>query len=208
VSAVAIVAERPRLERRARLLAWGGNAWHLIEFAIALGAGIAAGSVALVAFGVDSLIEVAAGMTIVWRFTGTRLASATSERSAQRVIALSYFVLAAYVAVESLRDLVGGHEPGASWVGIGLAAVTAPTMPLLARAKRKVGHALGSAATVGEGGQNMICAYLSIALLVGLLANATLGWWWADPSAALVIGAVALREGVESWRGDACCETC
>lgn len=177
----------------------------MIEFAIALVAGIAAGSVALVAFGVDSIIEVAAGLTILWRFTGARLASATSERRAQQVIALSYFVLAAYVAVESIRDLVGGHEPGASWVGIGLAAVTAPTMPLLARAKRRVGHALGSAATVGEGGQNMICAYLSVALLVGLLANATLGWWWADPAAALVIGAVAAREGLESWRGDACC---
>jgi divalent metal cation (Fe/Co/Zn/Cd) transporter len=198
----------PRLERRARLLAWGGNAWHLIEFAIALGAGVAAGSVALVAFGVDSLIEVAAGLTIVWRFTGSRLGSAASERRAQQLIALSYFVLAAYVAVESVRDLVGGHEPAASWVGIVLAAVTAPTMPLLARAKRKVGHALGSAATVGEGGQNMICAYLSIALLVGLLANALIGWWWADPAAALVIGAVAAREGVESWRGDACCDTC
>ena len=208
MSTVALVADRLRLERRARLLAWGGNAWHVIEFAIALGAGIAAGSVALVAFGVDSLIEVAAGLTIVWRFTGTRLASATSERRAQQLIALSYFVLAAYVAVESVRDLVGGHEPGASWVGIGLAAITAPTMPLLARAKRKVGHALGSAATVGEGGQNMICAYLSIALLIGLLANATLGWWWADPVAALVIGAVALREGLGSWRGDACCDHC
>jgi divalent metal cation (Fe/Co/Zn/Cd) transporter len=208
VSTVALVADRPRLERRARLLAWSGNAWHLIEFAIALSAGVAAGSVALVAFGVDSLIEVAAGLTIVWRFTGSRLGSAASERRAQQLIALSYFVLAAYVAVESVRDLVGGYEPAASWVGIGLAAVTAPTMPLLARAKRKVGHALGSAATVGEGGQNMICAYLSIALLVGLLANALIGWWWADPAAALVIGAVAAREGVESWRGDACCDTC
>jgi divalent metal cation (Fe/Co/Zn/Cd) transporter len=208
MSTVAFLADRPRLERRARLLAWGGNAWHLIEFAIALGAGIAAGSVALVAFGIDSLIELAAGLTIVWRFTGSRLGSAPSERRAQQVIALSYFLLAAYVAVASVRDLVGGHEPAASWVGIGLAAVTAPTMPLLARAKRRVGHALGSAATVGEGGQNMICAYLSIALLVGLLANALVGWWWADPLAALVIGAVAAREGVESWRGDACCDTC
>ena len=186
----------------------GGNAWHLIEFAIALAAGIAAGSVALVAFGIDSLIEVAAGLTIVWRFTGSRLGSATSERRAQQLIALSYFILAAYVAVESVRDLVGGHEPAASWVGIGLAAITAPTMPLLARAKRRVGYALGSAATIGEGGQNMICAYLSIALLVGLLANALFGWWWADPAAALVIGAVALREGAESWRGDACSDTC
>ncbi len=198
-------AERARLEQRARRLAWAGNAWHLIEFAIAVGAGIAAGSIALIAFGVDSLIEVAAGLTIVWRFSGSRLGSATSERRAQEVIALSYFLLAGYVAVESLRDLAGGRQPGVSWVGIGLAAFTALSMPLLARAKRRVGHALGSAATVGEGGQNMICAYLSIALLVGLLANALAGWWWADPIAALVIGVVAAREGVESWRGDACC---
>jgi len=107
-----------------------------------------------------------------------------------------------------VRDLASGNEPGVSWVGIGLAAFTAPTMPLLARAKRRVGHALGSAATVGEGGQNMICAYLSVALLAGLLLNALVGWWWADPLAALVIGAVAVREGVESWRGDACCDAC
>jgi divalent metal cation (Fe/Co/Zn/Cd) transporter len=200
--------ERARLERQARLLAWGGNAWHIVEFAIAVGAGIAAGSIALVAFGVDSLIEVAAGLTIVWRFSGSRLASATSERRAQQIIAFSYFLLAAYVAVESVRDLASGNEPGVSWVGIGLAAFTAPTMPLLARAKRRVGHALGSAATVGEGGQNLICAYLSVALLAGLLLNALVGWWWADPLAALVIGAVAVREGVESWRGDACCDAC
>jgi divalent metal cation (Fe/Co/Zn/Cd) transporter len=200
--------ERAKLERRARRLAWGGNAWHLLEFAIAVGAGIAASSVALVGFGLDSLIELAAGVTIIWRFSGSRLGSPTSERRAQQVIAASYYLLAAFIAVESLRVLVGGTEPGVSWVGIGLAAVTAPTMPLLARAKQKVGRVLGSAATVGEGGQNMICAYLSIALLVGLLANALLGWWWADPIAALVIGAVALREGRETWRGDACCEAC
>ena len=206
MSTVALPAERPRLERRARLLAWAGNGWHVIEFGIALSAGIAAGSVALVAFGIDSAIELAAGLTIVWRFTGSRLGSPWSERRAQQLIALSYFLLAAYVAVESTRDLLGGDEPAASWVGIGLAAVTAPTMPLLARAKRRVGHALGSAAAVGEGGQNMICAYLSIALLVGLLANALAGWWWADPAAALVIGALAAREGIESWRGDACCD--
>src|SRR5206468_4740975 len=115
------------------------NAWHLFEFAIAIAAGIAAGSVALVGFGLDSLIELAAGVTIIWRFTGSRLGSPTSERKAQQVIAASYFLLAAFIAVESVRDLVGGIEPGVSWVGIGLAAVTAPTMPLLARAKQKVG---------------------------------------------------------------------
>ena len=106
--------ERSRLERRARRLAWGGNAWHVIEFAIAVGAGVAAGSIALVAFGVDSLIEVAAGLTIIWRFSGSRRGSATSERRAQQIIAFSYFLLAAYVAVESVRDLAGGNEPGVS----------------------------------------------------------------------------------------------
>jgi divalent metal cation (Fe/Co/Zn/Cd) transporter len=196
--------ERARLERRARLLAWGGNAWHIVEFAIAIGAGVAAGSIALIGFGADSLIEGMAGFVIVWLFTGSRLHSETAERRAQQVIAASYFLLAAFVAVASVRDLVGGYEPGVSWVGVGLAAVTAPTMPLLARAKRRVGRRLNSSATVSEAEQNMICAYLSIALLVGLLANALLGWWWADPAAALVIAAVAAREGRESWRGESC----
>jgi divalent metal cation (Fe/Co/Zn/Cd) transporter len=192
------------LEQRARLLAWGGNAWHLIEFVIAVAAGIAAGSIALIGFGFDSLIEAVAGFVIVWLFTGSRLISETAERRAQQLIASSYFVLAAYVAVESVRTLVGGIHPQTSWVGIALAAVTAPTMPLLARAKRRVGHALGSSATVGEAEQNMICAYLSVALLVGLGLNAAFGWWWADPAAAFVIAGVAAREGVESWRGEHC----
>jgi divalent metal cation (Fe/Co/Zn/Cd) transporter len=186
------------------LLAWGGNAWHLVEFAIAIGAGIAAGSIALIGFGADSLIEALSGFVIVWLFTGSRVHSETAERRAQQVIAASYFVLVTYITIESLRDLVGGHKPGVSWVGIGLAAVTAPTMPLLARAKRNVGRKLNSSATVSEAEQNMICAYLSIALLAGLLANALLGWWWADPGAALVIAAVAVKEGRESWRGDSC----
>lgn len=196
--------ERERLERRARLLAWGGNVWHFVEFAIAIGAGIAAGSVALIGFGADSLIEGLSGFVIVWLFTGSRLGSERAERRAQQLVALSYFVLAAYVLVESGRDLLGGHHPGVSWVGIGLAAVTAPTMPLLARAKRNVGRNLNSSATVSEAEQNMICAYLSIALLVGLLANALFGWWWADPAAALVIAGVAANEGRESWRGESC----
>jgi divalent metal cation (Fe/Co/Zn/Cd) transporter len=196
--------ERARLQRRARLLAWGGNAWHLVEFSIAIGAGVAAGSIALIGFGADSLIEALSGFVVIWLFTGARLRSETAERRAQRLIAASYFVLAAYVAVESIRDLAAGYKPGVSWVGVALAAVTAPTMPLLARAKRKVGVRLGSPATVSEAGQNMICAYLSIALLAGLLANALLGWWWADPGAALVIAGVAAREGRESWRGETC----
>ena len=200
--------ERTRLVGRARRLAWGGNAWHVVEFAIAVGAGLAAGSIALVGFGLDSLIEALAGFVILWRFAGRRVHSEQAERRAQQLIAASYFVLAAYIAVESLRTLVGGVHPEASWVGIGLALVTAPTMPLLARAKRRVGNRLGSSATVSEAEQNMICAYLSIALLAGLGANALLSWWWADPVAALAIGAVAVREGITSWHGEACCDAC
>ena len=196
--------ERERLERRAKLLAWGGNGWHVIEFAIALAAGIAAGSVALVGFGIDSLIELLAGGVIVWLFSGGRGSSHTAERRAQQLITASYGILVVYIGVEAIRDLLGSHHPGVSWAGIGLAAFTAPTMPLLARAKRRVGRKLNSSATVSEASQNMICAYLSIALLVGLLANALVGGWWADPAAALVIAGVATNEGVESWRGKSC----
>jgi divalent metal cation (Fe/Co/Zn/Cd) transporter len=191
--------------RRARLLAWGGNAWHVVEFAIAIGAGLTVGSIALVGFGLDSLVEVAAGTIIVWLFSGRRITDRhRAERRAQELIAISFYALAAYIAVGALRDLVAGDHPGASWVGIGLAAVTAPTMPLLARAKRRVGRELGSSAAVSEGAQNLVCAYLSVALLAGLGANALFGLWWADPLAALVIAGVALREGRASWRGDAC----
>ena len=200
--------DRDRLQRRARRLAWAGIAWHFVEFAIAISAGLAASSIALIGFGVDSLIESAAGFIVIWLFTGSRVHSRTAERRAQQAIAASFFVLAAYVVTESIRMLVAGDHPEASWVGIGLAIVTAPTMPLLARAKRKVGNELRSAATVKEGAQNMVCAYLSIALLVGLLANAVAGWWWADPAAALVIAGVAVKEGRESWRGEGCCEAC
>ena len=196
--------ERDALERRAKLLAWGGNAWHLVEFAIAVAAGIAAGSVALIGFGIDSVIEALAGGVIVWLFSGGRGSSHTAERRAQQLIALSYAILVLYIGIEATRDLLGSHHPEVSWVGIGLAAFTAPTMPLLARAKRNVGRKLNSSATVSEASQNMVCAYLSIALLVGLLANALFGWWWADPIAALAIGAVAAREGLESWRGNSC----
>jgi divalent metal cation (Fe/Co/Zn/Cd) transporter len=200
--------QRRGLVRRARILAWTGIAWHFIEFAIAVGAGIAASSIALIGFGADSLIESVAGFIVLWRFAASRSHSDDAERRAQQLIAVSFFVLAAYVAAEAIRTLIGGTHPDASWIGIGLAAFTAPTMPLLALAKRRVGNRLGSAATVQDGVQNMICAYLSVALLAGLLANALGGWWWADPLAALVIVAVALREGRESWRDEGCCNSC
>lgn len=200
--------DRARLVRRAKLLAWGGVGWHFVEFAVAVAAGLAAGSLALVAFGIDSLVESAAGFVLIWRLTGHRESSQAAEQRAQQLIAASFLLLAAYVAVEAVRALATAAEPGVSWIGVGLAAVTAPTMPLLARAKSRVGNRLGSSATVKEGAQNMVCAYLSVALLAGLLANALVGWWWADPLAALVIAVVAVREGIGAWRGDGCCATC
>jgi divalent metal cation (Fe/Co/Zn/Cd) transporter len=194
--------ERLALERRARLLAWGGNAWHVVEFGVAIVAGIVAASPALIGFSLDSLIELAAGFVIVWLY---RLRSGhADERRAQQLVAGTYFLLVAFILVESSYTLVGGHHPEASWVGIGLAAVAAATMPLLALAKRRVGRKLGSSATVSEAGQNQICAYLSIALLAGLLANALAGWWWADPAAALAIAVLAAKEGLDSWRGESC----
>jgi len=194
--------ERLAVERRARLLAWGGNAWHVVEFGVAIVAGVIAASPALIGFSLDSLIELAAGFVIVWLY---RLRSGhADERRAQQLVAGTYAVLVVFVAVESIATLTGGRHPETSWVGIGLAAVTALTMPLLARAKRRVGHRLGSSATVSEAAQNQICAYLSIALLAGLLANALAGWWWADPAAALAIAALAGKEGLDSWRGRSC----
>jgi divalent metal cation (Fe/Co/Zn/Cd) transporter len=207
-AAAASSVERGKYEQRARLLAWGGIAWHLVEFAIALLAGVAAGSIALIGFGADSLIEALAGLVVLWLFTGARLGSHRAERLAQQLIAASFFLLAAYIGVEAVRTLVVGDRPEASWVGIGLAAFTAPTMPLLAIAKRRVGNKLHSSATVKEASQTQLCAYLSVALLIGLGANALLGWWWADPITALAIAAIALREGRESWKGETCCDAC
>jgi divalent metal cation (Fe/Co/Zn/Cd) transporter len=200
--------DRARLERRARSLAWLGIAWHVVEFAIAIGAGIAAGSIALIGFGADSLIEALAGLVVLWLFTGKRVGSHAAERRAQQLIAATFFVLAAYIGIEAVRTLAGGDHPRTSWVGIGLAAFTAPTMPLLARAKRQIGAKLSSAAAVKEASQTQLCAYLSIALLVGLGANAIAGWWWADPLTALAIAGVAVREGRQSWRGEGCADGC
>jgi divalent metal cation (Fe/Co/Zn/Cd) transporter len=200
--------ERSRYERRARLLAWGGITWHIVEFLIAVIAGIAAGSIALIGFGADSLIEAIAGVVVVWLFTGSRIGSSHAERRAQQMIAVSFYVLALYVGVEAVRTLISADHPGTSWVGIALAAFTAVTMPLLARAKRRVGTKLGSSATVKEASQTTLCAYLSVALLVGLSANALLAWWWADPVAALLIATVAVKEGRASWRGEGCADGC
>ena len=196
--------DRGPLIRRAKLLAWLGLGWHAIEVGVAIGAGIVAGSIALVGFGADSLVESFAAFALLWRFGASRASSALAERRAQRLIGASFFVIAAYVAIEGIRTLVGASHPDVSYVGIGLAAVTLITMPPLAAAKARVGEELGSSATKSEGRQNLLCAYLSAALLVGLGANAMLGWWWADPVAALLIAAVAVNEGRETWAGNAC----
>src|SRR5689334_2897343 len=169
--------ERARLVRRARMLAWLGLGWHVVEAAVAIGAGIAASSVALVGFGADSLVEGVAGIVVLWRFAAARVASEEAERRAQRLIGASFGLIALYVGVEAVRGLAGGHEPDASWVGIALSVAALATMPPLAIAKGRIGARLGSAATTGEGRQNMLCAYLSAGLLVGLVANAALGWW-------------------------------
>jgi divalent metal cation (Fe/Co/Zn/Cd) transporter len=193
---------RARLVRRARLLAWIGLGWHAIEATVAVAAGVVAGSVALVGFGADSLIEAMAGLVVLWRLAS---AHAMSERRAQQGIAVSFYVLSVYVAVEAIRSLALADRPAVSWVGIGLSIVTLATMPPLATAKARVADALGSSATKSESRQTMLCAYLSAALLVGLGLNALLGWWWADPATALGIAGIAVREGRNAWRGESCC---
>ena len=196
---------RERLQQRALGLARLGLLWHLVEAAVALAAGIAAASVALVGFGADSLVELLAGAVLVWRFGSSRAASGRAERCAQQLIAASFAAIALYIAADGIRALAGGHEPDASGVGIALSIVTLLTMPALARAKTRVARRLHSSATASEARQTTLCAYLSAALLVGLVANAAFGLWWADPAAGLVIAAVAGREARAAWRGDACC---
>ena len=199
------VGERERLVGRAKLLAWLGVDWHGVEAAVAVGAGTVAGSIALLGFGADSLIETLAGLILLWRFAAVRTSSEAAERRAQKLIGVSFYIIAAYVGFEAARSLVVGARPEASWIGIGLATLTLVTMPPLAIAKARIGAKLGSSATKSEGRQNMLCAYLSAALLVGLGANALFGLWWSDPVTALLIAGVAVKEGRESWRGESCC---
>lgn len=196
--------DRDRLVRRAKNLAWLGLGWHLVEAAIAIGAGVVAGSVALIGFGAGSLVETIAAVVLVWRFADARSISESAELRAQKLIGASFYLIALYVAVDAVRTLVAGHHPDVSYLGIALAAITAVTMPPLASAKARVAVELDSSATASEGRQNMLCAYLSVALLVGLGANAAFGAWWLDPMTALVIVGVAVKEGREAWRGDGC----
>jgi len=194
-----------RLARRVRTLSWLSLAWMAVEGGVAIAAGIVAGSIALVGFGLDSAIEGFASVVIVWRFTGHRMFSAQAEERAQKLVAIQFFLLAPYVAVESARALLGGERPDETWVGIGLAISSVILMPLLGIAKQRLADQLGSAATKGEGRQNMLCAYLAGALLIGLLGNMLVGAWWLDPAVGLLIAAVAVKEGREAWRGEGCC---
>lgn len=194
---------RARLGRRAQLLAGASVAYNLVEAVIAISAGLVAGSVALVGFGLDSTVEVSSGLIILWQFRHRMPES--RERQALRLMALSFFALAAYVGFESARALVVGGEPEASTVGIVLAAASLAIMPFLSWAQRRTGKALGSNAVVADSTQTLLCTYLSAVLLVGLVLNATLGWSWADPLAGLVIAAVAVKEGRSAWRGEGCC---
>jgi divalent metal cation (Fe/Co/Zn/Cd) transporter len=191
--------------RRARALSWLSLVWMGAEGAIAITAGILAGSIALIGFGIDSAIEAVASLVIVWRFTGHRLLSHRAEARAQQLVAVQFFLLAPYVAFESIRHLVTAHEADISVLGMVLTATSLVGMPFLGIAKQRLARTLGSSATHGEGAQNLLCAYLAGAVFLGLTGNALIGWWWLDPIAALLIAAVALREGVQTWRGEGCC---
>jgi divalent metal cation (Fe/Co/Zn/Cd) transporter len=200
---VADPEERRRLSRRAQLLAAASVTYNVGEAIIAITAGVVAGSVALVGFGLDSVVEVSSGLIILWQFRH-RLPE-SRERQALRLLAVLFVALAGYVTFESIRALIGSRDPDPSPVGIGLAIASLVVMPSLSWAQRRTGKALGSNAVVADGTQTLLCAYLSAVLLVGLVLNATLGWGWADPIAGLIIAGVAVREGLEAWKGQGCC---
>jgi divalent metal cation (Fe/Co/Zn/Cd) transporter len=197
------VDRRAVLTRRVRLLVAATITYNVVEAVVAISAGTLASSSALVGFGLDSTIEVASAAAVAWQFSGRD--PEARERAALRVIAVSFFALAAYVGVESVRTLLGAGDPRPSTVGIVLAAVSLGVMPFLSAAQRRAGRELGSNSAVADSKQTLLCTYLSGVLLVGLVLNATLGWSWADPVVALVIAAVAVREGITSWRGEHCC---
>jgi divalent metal cation (Fe/Co/Zn/Cd) transporter len=194
-----------REARKAKWLSWTSLGYMALEGAVAIIAGIAAGSIALIGFGLDSAIEGFASVVIVWRFTGWRTLSHEAENRAQKLVAIQFFILAPYVGIESIRALLDGHHAEVSVVGIAQASSSLVAMPWLGRAKQRIGTRIGSSATASEGKQNLLCAYLAGALLVGLLGNAVFGAWWLDPVVGLLIAGLAIQEGRESWRGDACC---
>jgi divalent metal cation (Fe/Co/Zn/Cd) transporter len=202
-------ADRLRAVRRARLLNRFSITWNVLEAGIALTAGLVAGSISLIGFGLDSVVEVSASVILAWRLSreGDDCTQA-DDRRATRAVAISFFALGAYVGIEALRGLAAGDHPDASTVGVVLAAVSLMVMPFLARAKRQVAPILGSQAQAAEANQTQLCAVLSGVLLVGLLANGVLGWWWADGLAAVGIAVLATREGLQTWRAESLADTC
>jgi divalent metal cation (Fe/Co/Zn/Cd) transporter len=198
-----------RLTRLAKILSSLTLVWLGIEGTIGVIAGILAGSIALTAFGLDSAIEGLASIIVIWRFTGRRTVSAEAERRAQRWVAISFFLLAPYVAAEAVETLIEGAAAEISWLGIGLTLGTLLICPWLGLVKRRIAEKLESRATYGEGTQNLLCAILAGAVLVGLAANAFFGLWWLDPTIAFLIAAICVREGYKAWQGEQCgCATC
>lgn len=197
------VQRRTQLARRIRLLVAATITYNVVEGAIALVAGSHASSAALIGFGLDSLVEVASAAAVAWQFAARD--PETREKAALRFIAFSFFALALYVVVDAVLSLLGMGEARPSAIGIGLAAASLVIMPVLSWAQRHAGRELGSLSAVADSKQTLLCTYLSAALLVGLTLNALFGWHWADPIAALVIAAIAVREGINAWRGDPCC---
>ena len=191
--------------RAARLLAWVSLGWMTAEGALGLVAGVRAGSVSLTGWALGSVIEGLASVIVIWRFTGSRTQSATAEDRARKAVAVSFFLLAPYLATEASWELLTGHRPAASALGIAVTAASLLLMPALGIAKQRLGAQLGSQATAGEGRQNLLCAAQAAAVLAGLAADAAFGWWQADPLIALALAAVAIREGREAWHGDDCC---
>lgn len=199
-------ARKAVLSRRARLLAAASVSYNVVEAIIAITAGLAAGSIALIGFGLDSAIEVSSGLIILWQFR--HAVPERREKRALRMIGVSFFALAAYVGFESARGLVTGAEPDASTIGIVLASISLAVMPFLSWAQRRTGRELGSRAVEVDGTQTLLCTYLSAVLLLGLALNAAWGWGWADSLAGLVIAGVAAREGFQAWRGESCADDC
>lgn len=202
MTATASADRRSVLQRRIRWIVAATIGYNVVEAVVAIAAGAAASSAALVAFGLDSTIEVLSAAAVAWQFT--RRDPERWERGTLRVIAVAFFALAAYVTVTSVLALVGGADVEHSTLGIVITALSVAIMPFLSLAERRAGRELGSATAVADSKQTLICTYLSAAVLAGLVLNSLLGWWWADAIAGLVIAAFAVREGLEAWRGDAC----
>ena len=200
--------ERLALIGRVKLISWLSLVWMTAEGIIGTTVGIMANSIALIGYGVDSTITGIASVIIIWRFSGARVDSEDAEARAQKIVAITFFLLAPYIIVAAIHHLITGSEAQASWIGIGLAIVSVTLMPLFGRAKKRIGNRLQSHATAGEGTQNILCAYLSLAILIGLAANAVLGLWWADPLVALVVATVAIQTGMRTWRGSTCDVRC